>query len=116
MDILKWKYYLSLSVALMLSLSLTGCQPKTVEITTKYNGNYPTAQIRGVWMMCSVSFQKNSPFLKQEIVWRACDCYADVIRQKLTPEEVAGPEPITSINLKQVLVEECNPQLIPNPT
>jgi hypothetical protein len=39
-----------------------------------------------------------------------------VIRQKLTPEEVAGPEPITSINLKQVLVEECNPQLIPNPT
>jgi len=54
--------------------------------------------------------------LEKAIVWRACDCYADVIREELTPEEVEGPKPITSIDLKQVLVERCNPKLVPNPT
>lgn len=116
MDILKWKLFLNWIAAWTLILSLTGCQQKTTPITTRFNGNYPTHQIRGVWQMCSISFQKNSPFLQQEIVWRACDCYADVIREELTPEEVEGPKPITSIDLKKVLVERCNPKLVPNPT
>ena len=102
---LKWKYCLKWIVGLMLSLSLIGgCQQKTTQITAKYNGNYPTSQIRGVWMMCSLSFQKNSPFLEREIVWTACDCYTDIIRQELTPIEVEGPEPITRLDLKKVLV------------
>ena len=114
---LKWKYCLKWIVGLMLSLSLIGgWQQKTTQITAKYNGNYPTSQIRGVWMMCSLSFQKNSPFLEREIVWTACDCYTDIIRQELTPIEVEGPEPITRLDLKKVLVERCNPKLVPNPT
>lgn len=64
-------------------------------------------------MMCSLSFKKNNPFLAQEIIWKACDCYTDVIREKMTPEELEGPEPFTRINLKEVLVQRCNPKIIP---
>ena len=112
---LRWRYILSLKIMiLMLFLLLIECQ-KTTQIIPKYNGNYPTAQIRAIWQTCSLNFQKHSPFLQQEIVWQACDCYADVIREELTPIEVEGPKPITRINLKKVLIERCNPKLVTDP-
>lgn len=112
----KWRFVLSLRIViLMLFLLLTGCQ-KTTQITPKYNGNFPTSQIRNLWMMCSFSWKQKNPFLSREIVWMACDCYADVIREELTPEEVEGPKQITSIDLKKALIDRCNPKLIPNPT
>ena len=100
----------------MLSLHLIGCQPKTTRTIQKFNGNYPTHQIRGVWMMCSLSFRQKNPFLSQEIIWKACDCYTDVIREEMTPEEVEGPKPVTRLDLKKILIERCNPKLVPNPT
>lgn len=54
--------------------------------------------------------------LARAIVWTACDCYTDIIREELTPKEVEGPDPITRLDLKKVLVERCNPKLVPNPT
>ena len=116
MDLLKWKYFLNLSVGLMLSLLLTGCQQKTVEIIPKYNGNFNTMQIRSLWMLCSLNFRQKNPFLGQKIIWKACDCYSDTIREELTPEEVEGSEKL-KIDLTQVLTERCNPKVAPiNPT
>ena len=52
------------------------------------------------------------------LVWKTCDCYTDLIREKLTPEEAAkGEEKIKSIYLSKLLADKCNPELLPqNPT
>ena len=103
-----------LGMALMVGVVLfAGCQQTKQPVPTKYNGNYNTLQIRGVWMMCSLSFKQRNPFLVQSIVWKACDCYTDVIRQELTPEEVEGSEEIVDVNLQNMLIERCNPKLVP---
>ena len=51
-------------------------------------------------------------------VWKTCDCYTDLIREKLTSEEAAkGEEKIKSINLSKLLADKSNPELHPqNPT
>ena len=51
------------------------------------------------------------------LVWETCDCYADTIREILTPDQVQGGKKIIDINLAKVLAERCNPKTIPiNPT
>ena len=67
-------------------------------------------------MLCSLNFRQKNPFLGQAIIWKACDCYTDVIREEMTPEEVEGPKPVTRLDLKKILIERCNPKLVPNPT
>ena len=101
----------------MLSLSLTsGCQ-QTTQIKPKYNGNFETMEIRNIWMMCSFNWRQKNPFLNEILVWKTCDCYTDVIREKLTPENVNREEVIKDINLSKLLSDKCNPELIPqNPT
>ena len=64
-------------------------------------------------MMCSLSFKQKNSFLPQDIVWQACDCYTDVIRQELTPEQVKGSKEIIDINLQKMLIERCNPKIVP---
>jgi len=96
----------------MLILSLTsGCQ--TTQIKPKYNGNFGTLQIRNIWMMCSLNFRQKNPFLNQMLVWKTCDCYADTIRELLTPEQVQDGVKIEHINLSKVLAERCNPVIEP---
>ena len=67
----------------------------------------------GLWMMCLLSFRQKNLFLPQDIVWKACDCYTDVIRQELTPEQVEGSKEIIDINLQKKLIEKCNPKIVP---
>ena len=95
----------------MLTLSLTGCQ-KPKPITPKFDGNYPTAQIRSLWMICSVNWRNKNPFRDQIKLWQVCDCYTDTIRELLSPQEVNGPENIKKVKLTKVLAERCN-QIIP---
>ena len=109
---LKWKFYLNLIAALMLTLSLTGCQQHK-PIIPKYDGNFPTSQIRSLWMVCSVSWKQKNPFMPQTLLWQVCDCYTDTIRKNLTPEEVDGQEKITRIDLTKVLTEKCNTMIPP---
>ena len=82
----------------MLSLLLTGGCQKTTQIIPKYNGNYPTAQIRTLWMVCSFNFRQKNPYMNQVLVWKTCDCYTDTIREVLTPEQVDDGEKILEIN------------------
>ena len=103
-----------LRMVLIVSMLLfTGCQQIKPLAPTKYNGNFNTIQVRGLWMICSLSFRQKNPFLPQDIVWKACDCYTDVIRQELTPEEVKGSKEIIDINLQKILIERCNPKIVP---
>ena len=103
-----------LGIVLIVSTILfAGCQQIKSPIPTKYNGNFNTIQIRGLWMMCSLSFKQKNSFLPQDIVWKACDCYTDVIRQELTPEQVEGSKEIIDINLQKILIERCNPKIVP---
>ena len=108
------KYMIKLGVVLMMSMLIfTGCQQIKPPVPTKYNGNFNTIQIRGLWMMCLLSFRQKNLFLSQDIVWKACDCYTDVIRQELTPEQVEGSKEIIDINLQNKLIERCNPKIVP---
>ena len=103
-----------LGIVLMVSTILfAGCQQIKPSIPTKYNGNFNTIQIRGLWMMCSLSFKQKNSFLPQDIVWQACDCYTDVIRQELTPEQVEGSKEIIDINIQKMLIKRCNPKIVP---
>ena len=115
---LKWRFILNWKIKiLMLFLFLiSGCQ--TTQNIPTYNGNFPTAQIRGVWMKCSISWRQNNPFIEQHIVWATCDCYTDVIREILTPDQIKGIETIAKEKkLSTVLSKRCNPKTQPvNPT
>ena len=100
-------------VLIVSTILFAGCQQIKSPVPTKYNGNFNTIQIRGLWMMCSLSFRQKNPFLSQDIVWKACDCYTDVIRQELTLEQVEGSKKIIDINLQKILIERCNPKIVP---
>ena len=55
--------------------------------------------------------------MNQVLVWKTCDCYADTIREVLTPEQIDNGKKITEINLANLLSERCNPAIEPiNPT
>ena len=56
---------------------------------TRFNGNFPASQIRNLWQVCSFSFQQRQPQIPQPMRWDVCDCYVDVIRETLSPEEIS---------------------------
>ena len=93
---------------LLILFLIGGCQQKPTQITPKYDGNYPTAQIRSIWMICSVSWRQKNPFIEPVTLWKVCDCYTDTIRELLTPEETDGPETIKKVKLTKILAEKCN--------
>lgn len=76
--------------------------------TQKFNGNFPTLQVRELWQVCSLTFQGKHPMLPQELRWLVCDCYTDIIRRDLTPEQAAKQDPIDSRELTVTLIQECN--------
>ena len=74
----------------------------------KFDGNYPAKQIRELWMVCSATFQKKQPQLPQVTRWEVCDCYTDVIRESLSPEEVSKIDYEEAKKLTVRLIEQCN--------
>ena len=78
---------------------------------TKFNGNFPTGQIRNLWQVCSIQFQHSHPQLPQPLRWGVCDCYTDVIRETLSPEEVSKIDYEEAKKLTVRLIEQCNGKL-----
>ena len=77
--------------------------------TKKFNGNYPTLQVRELWQVCSLTFQQKHPGLPQALRWLVCDCYTDIIRRDYTPEQAARQG--AGLNEKELtvtLINECN--------
>lgn len=64
-------------------------------------------------MMCSINWRQKNPLVPQPIVWATCDCYTDVIREILTPEEIEGSKTIAEKELSKVLADKCNPRTLP---
>lgn len=82
-------------------------------VTQKFNGNFPTLQVRELWQLCSVTFQGSHPGLSQALRWLVCDCYVDLIRRDLTPETAGKLEPDAQRDLTSNLILECN-KILPN--
>ena len=74
----------------------------------KFNGNFPTGQIRELWQICSVTYQYKQPQLPEPVRWMICDCYVDTIRHDLSPEKVIGLEYKEAKELSLKLINECN--------
>jgi hypothetical protein len=76
--------------------------------TTKFNGNYPSSQIRELWQVCSATFQMRHPQLPQPLRWDVCDCYTDVIRKTLSPDAAKNATPEEARKLTLTLIDQCN--------
>ena len=83
--------------------------------TTKFNGNFPSEQIRNLWQVCSITFQHKQPQLPQPLRWQVCDCYTDVIRETLSPEDVSKIDFEGAKKLTIKLIEQCNKKLNKEP-
>ena len=78
---------------------------------TKFNGSFPTKQVRALWQVCSFTFQTKHPQIPQPLRWDVCDCYTDVIRETLSPEEVSKLNFIKTKDLTIKLINQCNGKL-----
>ena len=78
---------------------------------TRFNGNFPASQIRNLWQVCSFSFQQRQPQIPQPMRWDVCDCYVDVIRETLSPEEISKLDFEEAKKLTVKLINECNGKL-----
>ena len=87
-------------------------------VVTKYNGNYPSEQIRNLWMLCSTGFQQKQPLMELMDRWVICDCYTDTIRSSRSPEELNNMSEQEGADMAQLLINTCNSKAsIPiNPT
>jgi len=85
------------------------------DIATKFNGNFPTKQVRELWQVCSFTFQQRQPEIPQPLRWEMCDCYVDVIRRTMTPEESLNITPEQAKKLTLELIDQCNGKLDKKP-
>ena len=110
----KWKLNLNLKILtwfLLLNLGMTGIVPAE----KKFSGNFPTAHIRELWQICSMTYQHKHPQLDQMTRWIICDCYTDTIRKDLSPDKVKQMEHEEAKKLSEKLINECNIILRKNP-
>ena len=105
---------LKLSV-IIISLALSGTVVAQ-DNDTKFNGNFHTGQIRNLWQVCSIQFQHKQPQLPQPLRWDVCDCYVDVIRETLSPEEISKLDFEESKKLTVRLIDQCNGKLDSKPS
>lgn len=93
-------------VILFLLLNLTGTG--TTILAGEFGGNFPTAHIRELWQICSMTYQHKHPQLNQMTRFVICDCYTDLIRKDLTPEKINKMEYEEARKLSAKLINECN--------
>ena len=89
-----------------LLLNLTGIGKPI--LAGEFSGNFPTAHIRELWQICSMTYQHKHPQLNQMTRWLICDCYTDLIRKDLTPERINKMEYEEAKELSTKLINECN--------
>ena len=81
---------------------------------TRFNGNFPASQIRNLWQVCSFTFQTKHPQVPQPLRWETCDCYVDVIREMMTPEEALNSSASQAKELTSKLINQCNDKFNPS--
>ena len=103
---------------LILAVLLSGCdfqivpkmgdEPQTI-VKTKFAGDYPTLQLRGMWAYCSQAFRLNNPYTPPELVATMCDCYVDKMRETYKQRELEELTETESQEMGQKLIKTCNP-------
>jgi hypothetical protein len=104
---------------LILAVLLSGCdfqivpkmnaEPQAI-VKTKFAGDYPTLQLRGMWAYCSQAFRLNQPYTPPELVANMCDCYVDKMRETYNANELEGLSESESKSMGQKLIKTCNPK------
>jgi hypothetical protein len=107
-----------LIASLILAVLISGCdfqivpkmnaEPQAI-VKTKFAGDYPTLQLRGMWAYCSQAFRLNQPYTPPELVANMCDCYVDEMRKTYNANELEGLSESESKSMGQKLIKTCNP-------
>ncbi len=107
---LKWKLSFNLKIVIwFLLLNLSGIGGTV--LAGKFSGDFPTAHIRELWQICSMTYQYKQPQLNQMTRWMICDCYTDTIRKDLSPDKVKNMEYEEAKKLSAKLISQCNVKL-----
>ena len=104
---------------LLLAFLISGCdfqimpkmnaEPQAI-VKTKFAGDYPTLQLRGMWAYCSQAFRLNHPYTPPELVANMCDCYVDKMRETYKQRELEELTETESQEMGQKLIKTCNPK------
>ena len=78
---------------------------------TPFKGDYPTASIRYVWMVCAESMR--SRFTEEGAYWQVCDCVVDALRKRLGEKEYFGAEPKKQYEITFRVTTDCLQQILP---
>jgi len=106
---------IQLKLLVIIIFLLVGNTIRAQDNATSFNGNFPSKQIRELWQVCSFTFQTKQPQIPQLLRWDVCDCYTDVIRKTLSPEEVSKITPEQTRKLTLELIDQCNGKLDSKP-
>ncbi len=106
---------IQLKLLVIIVFLLVGNPIQAQDNETRFNGNFPTGQIRNLWQVCSIQFQQRQPQIPQPLRWDVCDCYVDVIRETLSPEEISKLDFEEANKLTERLVDQCNEKIYKPP-
>ena len=106
---------IQLKLLIIIVSMLAGSTVLAQDNDTKFNGNYPTKQVRELWQVCSFTFLQRQPQVAQSLRWDLCDCYVDVIRGSMTPEESLDTTLEQTRKLTEDLIDQCNGKLDSKP-
>ena len=76
-----------------------------------FKGDYPTASIRYVWMVCAESMR--SRFTEEGAYWQVCDCVVDALRKRLGEKEYFGAEPKKQYEITFRVTTTCLQSILP---
>ena len=78
---------------------------------TPFKGDYPTASIRYVWMVCAESMRSRLP--EEKAYWQVCDCVVDALRKRLGEKEYFGAEPKKQYEITFRVTTTCLQSILP---
>ena len=93
---------------LLLTLFLTlGCQP-TIQTKPKFHGDYPAAEMRGMWAFCVTNFRLKAPYTPPFLVAQMCDCYIDEMRMSHPHSHINKLSDNETREMGMRLIRTCN--------
>ena len=95
---------LILSVFLLLTF---GCQ-QTIQTKPKFHGDYPAAEMRGMWAFCVTNFKLKAPYTPPFLVAQMCDCYIDEMRMSHPHSHINKLSDNETREMGMRLIRTCN--------
>ena len=108
----KWKLFLNWKILILIVFSLLtfGCK-QTPQMKPKFHGDYPTANLRGMWSFCFQNFQIKAPYTPLPLMGQMCDCYVDQMRMAHSQKNINNLSDNQTKEMGLKLIRVCNVQL-----